>query len=145
MAATLSRIVLGPDGDVQMIVHPDSDTQLSNVPEFSPAGLTFADVLRTNYNAVANGRGLYALIQPVIAAKRQILGDIITQRIALIDALQQLQTDRDLLNTRLDAGGANPTPAQTTLINLARAKVLSDLQDIQTIRDAIAALIGQLQ
>lgn len=143
MAATLSRVVIGADGELSMIVHPDSDWQLSNVPQFSPAGSTWADVQRGTLSVQIGDRPFWTAIQPIIAAKRQILGDLITQRVALIDAISQFRDDKDTYDTRV-AQWPSPTGPQQLLINAALAKVAQDIQDIQTIRDNIAAIKAQL-
>lgn len=143
MTATLSRIVLGSDGEVSMVIHPHDDAQLTNVPQFSPAGATWADVQRGTMSVSLEGREFWTNIQAVIAAKRQILGDLITQRIALIDAFQAFKDDSDLLSTR-QTNWPTPTGAQQLLINAAKAQILSDLSAIQTARDNIANIKAQL-
>lgn len=143
MAATLSRIVFNQaTGDEQMIVHPDTDSQLAD-PAFGPANSFWADVPRPDYLACKTVREKLALVLPTLSAKRPILGELITQRVALIDAFAALDSDRDLLNTRLD-NWPNPTPAQQLLINAAKAKIVQDLSDIQTIRGTIQTILGQL-
>jgi hypothetical protein len=138
--ATLSRVVLDRLGNEVMIVHPDYDSQLSD-PAFAPVGTQQYDV---PYRGWTTQRELLVLIQQkVSAAGRVILAALIQKRIDLIDAFTQLGIDRDLYATRV-AQWPSPTQAQQLLINAALAKVVTDLQTIQGIRDDIQTLLGQL-
>lgn len=142
MTATLSRFYFGSDGEVCKIVHPDSDAEVLDA-RHDESGKTGVNVSRSSYNACARDRDVFALLQPIIAQVKSLIGDLMTQRVALIDAFSTLSDDRDTYNTRV---GQWPTPTgpQQALINLAAANVVQDLQAIQTIRDNIAAIKAQL-
>lgn len=142
MAATLSRFYFGSDGELCKIVHPDSDAEVLDTRHDEP-GKTGVNVSRTSYNSCGDDRAVFVLLQPIIAQVKSLIGDLLTQRVALIDALKTLSDDRDLLDKRQEQW-PNPTQLQQTLINAAAAQVVQDLQAVQTIRDNIAAIKAQL-
>lgn len=140
MAATLSRVITDRLGNEAMIVHPDSDEEL-NQPAYQATGTNQQYDLP--YRGWTDIRDFLVKLQAkVSAAGRPIVAAIIQKRIDLADAFTQLGVDRDLYSTRV-AQWPSPTPAQQILINAAAAKVASDLQTIQGIRDDIQTLIGQ--
>lgn len=143
MTATLSRFYFGSDGELCKIVHPTADAEVLDARHDEP-GKTGINILRSAYDACADDRAVFALVQPVIAQVKSLIGDLLTQRMALIDAFQTLRGDRDTLANRLVAGGDTPTPAQQLLITAAQVRVVNDLQDIQAIRDAVDAIKAQL-
>lgn len=142
MAATLSRFYFGSDGELCKIVHPSSDAEVQD-GRHDELGKTGVNVQRASYNACANDRAVFVLLQPIIALIKSLIGDLLTQRIALIDGLSTLSDDRDTYNNRV-ALWPSPTAPQQLLINAALANVAQDLQAIQTIRDNITAIKAQL-
>lgn len=84
-SATKSRIVTDLAGNIQMIIHPDDDAQLDNVPEFSPPGTIKADVLKVDYDAAKDARSMLALLQPVLNAKSRTAGILFQAKIDAID------------------------------------------------------------
>lgn len=142
MTATLSRFYFGSDGELCKIVHPDSDVEVFDARHDEP-GKTGINAARAAYNACADDRAVFVLLQPIIAQIKLLIGDLLTQRVALIDAFSALSDDRNTLDTRVAQWPA-PTPAQQLLIDAATLHVAQDLQSIQTIRDNIAAIKAQL-
>lgn len=142
MTATLSRFYFGSDGELCKIVHPSSDAEVLDARHDEP-GKTGVNVARASYNACSDDRSVFALLQPIIAQVKSLIGDLMTQRVALIDAISTWRDDRDTYNARVGQW-PSPTPAQQLLINAALANVAQDLQAIQTIRDNITAIKAQL-
>src|SRR4051812_8323247 len=97
MTATLSRIVLDRLGNPQMIVHPTSDSELSdpaNAAAFAPPDTTQLDVPRFDYSAIIDRRAFLVFLQAKLAAAGRTLLALITQaRIDLMDAVDQWQAD----------------------------------------------------
>lgn len=142
MVATLSRVITDRLGNELIIIHPDFDRQLTNVPQFQAKGTNQQYDLP--YRGWTSPRDFLVQLQAkVSAAGRATLAALIQKRIDLIDACIQLETDRALYNSRVEQW-PSPTQAQQLLINAALAKVTGDLQTVQDIRDSIAALIAQI-
>lgn len=85
MLATKTRIITDQSGNFQMIIHPDDDAQLDNVPEFSPLGTIMADVLKADYDAAKDAHSILALLQPILNAKSRTAGILCQAKIDAID------------------------------------------------------------
>lgn len=142
MTTALSRFYFGSDGELCKIVHPTSDAEVLDNRHDEP-GKTGVNAQRASYNACVDDRAFFVFIQPIISQVKSLIGDLMTQKVALIDALQGLSDDRETYNNRV-AQWPSPTGPQQLLINAALAHVAQDLQSIQTIRDNIAAIKEQL-
>lgn len=140
---TLCRYFFGSDGELRKIVVPANDAEVLDHTHDEPGYIGVNVGLAAFVTARADARATYAMLQPIIAQKKPLFGDLLTQRIALFDALQTLSDDRDTYGNRV-AQWPSPTGPQQTLINLALANVAQDVQAIQSIRDAIAAIKAQL-
>lgn len=93
MAVTKTRIITDKAGNLQMIIHPDDDAQLDNVPEFSPQGSLIADVLKTDYDAVKGPRDVLALLQPILNAKSRVAGILYQAKIEALDVAAAIDAD----------------------------------------------------
>lgn len=141
MAATLSRVITDRLGNEEIIVHPDSDSQL-NDPAFQAKGTQQQYDLP--YRGWGNRRSFLVFLQQKAAdAGRVILAALIQKRIDLIDAIAQFEADLAVWQNRVELW-PDPTPAQQLLINAARNQFLLSRQAVQGIRDDIAALIAQV-
>lgn len=141
MTATLSRVITDRLGNEQIIIHPDFDSQLTNVPQFQAQGTNQQYDLP--YRGWTSPRDFLVKLQAKVSeAGRAILASLIQKRIDLIDTLIQLDADRDLYNQRVEQW-PSPTGPQQLLINAALAKVATDLQNLQDIRDSIVTLTAQ--
>lgn len=85
MAATLTRVVVGPSGSIWMVVVPDDDKQL-NDSAYSPPGLTPIDVPRTAYAAIKTDRDELVLLQSIVASKNANIANQLGLKIQAIDA-----------------------------------------------------------
>lgn len=93
MAATKSRVVTDQFGNLEMIIHPDTDEQLDTVPQFSPPGSLTVDLLKVDYDGVKRPRDLLALLQPTLNEKNRIAGILCEAKIEAIDVAQAIEAD----------------------------------------------------
>lgn len=116
MSASKVRIVTDQSGNLQMIIHPDDDAQLGNVPEFSPQGSLIADVLKSDYDAVNGPRDVLALLQPILNAKSRVAGILYQAKIEAIDVSAAIDADVAAAEAKVSQAikdGVIPSPAGT--------------------------------
>jgi hypothetical protein len=141
---TLTRVILDRLGNEKVIIHPTNDSELNDPAHAAQGTDQQYDFDNTSYSSAVTVRAKLVLFQQKVSdAGRAILASLLQKRIDLIDAFIAAQSDYDLWQTRLNQW-PSPTQPQTTLINAARAQYLQDLQNIQTIRDSITTLTGQV-
>lgn len=140
MAATVSRIILDAQGNLQMVVHPDKDSQLDD-PAFAPSGTTQCDIPREAFSGVSTRRDLMAVAQPFVAMSgNDTLAKLVQARIDLIDAEAAGCAEKCALAELVSQIGDNPNAAQK--VDIAKQTQRSDAA--KACRDAIEAKIQAL-